>query len=237
MLLHKPWSSPYNFEQQCWNQKQILSAIWIFNLIKLWNYTKIARATENLNYHPGWLKKKREPSTSWRHAWINSEWQESRSEFPQALSSELLSVFFAAYCRSDLQDLKGCPGGCDKLHDFLDVEDLESKLRSKTEMKDRCYQLVKSLAIKICFRCFRASANIYDEQKKFDHLKKLIQETQRVDLNEFDFIVEALEQRSGFTKHAAIKFVIENTTNTQNALQAIERFILLSGMPLSAFTT
>lgn len=202
-----------------------------------------------------WLKEKRDPSTSWGHAWINSEWQAfkrnknqgpdlikpfplncARAD-PQAEAEFVLSVFFSAYCRSDLQDLKGCAGGCNKLHDFLDVEGLETKLILKTDMRDRCYELVKTFAIKIRFRCFRTFANIYAEQKKFDHLKKLIQETQRVDHNEFDFIVEALEQRSGFTKHAAIKFVIENTTNTQNALQAIERFILLSGMPLSAFTT
>lgn len=212
-------------------------------------------SVENEARDVGWLKKKREPSTSWGHAWINSEWQafkrnkiqgaNSLKPFPlncaradpQGEAEFVLSVFFTAYCRSDLQDLKGCPGGCNKLHDFLDVEDLETKLRSKTELRDRCYELVKTFAVKIGFRCFRAFANIYAEQKKFDHLKKLIQETQRVDHNEFEFIVEALEQRSGFTNHAAIKFVIENTTKTKNVLQAIERLILLSGMPLSAFDT
>lgn len=142
----------------------------------------------------------------------------------------MLTTFFAGYCRSDLQDLEGCPGACSKLHDFNDVKNLETKLLSKCNMmRDRCYELVLTFVAEVRFRCFRAFAKMYAQHRKFDQLKMLIKEGQREDYNDFDYIVEALEQRRGFSRLDAIKFLIASHIDAPNAVQSIERMITSAG--------
>ena len=125
---------------------------------------------------------------------------------------------------------------CRLLHELPDDHYLEQQLlKNPLALSKNIYKFVQEFPVALRKKYFPAFARVFAGRNQTEMLKLLIQDCQKHSpIDGFNLLVDNMTS-NGWTNFEAIKFVIENHSDTPDARQALLKIIGTSGSDVIKF--